>query len=75
MKQIPFRYPDEVDEDLSYIAKNIFSWGGSKNKVILKAVEYLAACVRKIKKQHPKIDEWKVKDKLDTVISENRSGK
>jgi CHASE3 domain sensor protein len=55
-KQIPFRYEEDLDQDLEEIMK-IQNWSPSKNKAISHAVIIAAAYLKKNKKKFNEQDE------------------
>ena len=58
MKNYPFRYPDELEKDIEYL-QGLWSYGGSKNRVLQDCVSIAAASVKKLLWGHGKDEDYK----------------
>ena len=73
-KQLPFRYPAELEKDIKVIQDIGGYYGSSKNKAIKDSVRIAAALIRKKVlsgyKNPEKVDDHKKRQKFITVLKQ-----
>lgn len=76
MKNYPFRYGDELEEDIDYL-KKLGGYGASKNKALQDAVKIAAASVKKFlyghksEADHEKADVVRKKLGISKIFGQN----
>ncbi len=70
-KQLPFRYPEELDEDIELLRDSISHWGtNSKNQALIDAVKISAQLIKKIKSKYKKeLSKNDIAEKIIKMIS------
>lgn len=71
MKNYPFRYPEELEKDIDYL-KSLWSYGGSKNRVLQDAVQIAAASVKKLMWGHAKDEQYQKVEIIRKELKLNR---
>ena len=70
MKQLPFRYDEELEKDIETVMK-MQHWGSKKNKALVHAVKIAAAYIRKQQKGIKTKDDYQSRNDLRTKVEQD----
>jgi hypothetical protein len=72
-KQLPFRYPESLQEDIDLIDESLKNWSNSKNKAIINGIRIASAYIRHLKKtkECKNLNSWKLRGKIEEKLTIN----